>query len=374
MVDVGAYYSVQDFNDIIFSMKSIDATAEVMTIFKLLEKHVGLDSTEYHPKNANTIKPSNHVFDTAKKYQQPTHFSRPNSRDSSHKTSNQYGSNKDSNKDSNKESGADWVNIRSYKTTQMNETVGIDKYIGDIRIALNKLSNKNYDAPRDAIVECIRNIMHISACDSNNNSEQERKESVDNMKRIAQTIFDISSSNKFFSEIYAKLYKELINNMYDVLMTDNQNIFRTILSDFILKYIDTFNNIKYIEPQTDYDGFCEYTKQNDKRKAIASFISNLFIINVINQETVLVDCLKKILTISDKYMKIPSAANEVEEITESVFIFVSVCKSSIREEAYWNAEIFPVIQDIANKKANELPSLTNRTIFKYLDIVGLLHT
>jgi len=343
-------------------MKSIDATTEVMTIFNFLEKQVGLDSSEYQPKNVNIAKPSNHVFDNTRKYQQSTHFSRPTSRDSSYKTSNQLGQPKEG------PSGTDWVNVRIYKTTQINENVGIDKYIGDIRIALNKLSNKNYDTPRDAIVECIRNIMHISV----NDSEHERKESVDNMKRIAQTIFDISSSNKFFSEVYAKLYKELINNKYDALMSDSHNIFRTILSDFIINYIDTFNNIKYIEPQTDYDGFCEYTKQNDKRKSIASFISNLFIIGVIDQETILVDCLKKILTISDKYMKISNAANEVEEITESVFIFVSICKSSVREGAYWNDEILTMIKEVSNRKSNELPSLTNRTIFKYLDIVGLL--
>ena len=93
-----------------------------------------------------------------------------------------------------KEKELSWENIRSFKITKIDKKEGTDKIMNDIRICLNKMSNKNYDTQKTSIFELLSSM----------DSESEKE-------KVAITIFDIASTNKFYSEMYAKIYKELID-------------------------------------------------------------------------------------------------------------------------------------------------------------------
>jgi hypothetical protein len=77
------------------------------------------------------------------------------------------------------------------------------------------------------------------------------------------------------NEIYAELYKELISEF---------SVFNAKLENLIENYKESLNNICAIDPNIDYDGYCKYTKTNDLRKAMITFIFNLTKVNVINNE------------------------------------------------------------------------------------------
>ncbi len=95
---------------------------------------------------------------------------------------------------------SDWKD-EPFKTTDTIQYVGFDKKISDIRGCLNKLSNKNYDTIRETIYENINVIL---------NGEEGVSLSDDNMTQIVNCIFDIASNNGFYAELYAQLYKNLI--------------------------------------------------------------------------------------------------------------------------------------------------------------------
>jgi hypothetical protein len=276
-----------------------------------------------------------------------------------------------------------WENVRtSFKTTKIDKKEGIEKKINEIRICLNKMSNKNYESQRDLILANILDLLqHFSPELSTNEIETnvEKEESSEDLKKIANAIFDIASSNKFYSEMYAQLYSELI-----VLYP----IFQTVLVSFLDQYNETVQTIKSVNPDIDYDLFCQYNKQNDKRKATTVFIVHLMKKEVVAKPIVihLVDTLlEKVMVNIDEIGKM----EEIEEMTELVNLFMVEGYKQIQlyfhETSLLNSGsdsnsdfilkwecILERIRLISQYKVKEKKSMSSRILFKYMDIVKIL--
>jgi hypothetical protein len=194
------------------------------------------------------------------------------------------------------------------------------------------------------------------------------------------------STNKFFSELYTNLYKELL--------TDFEFLSEHFLQE-ITAFKHTIDNIQYCDPNVDYDNFCNYTKINDTRRATTMFIVNMFKNNIIGMETVL-DILHYFLQKSTEFIDMDNKINEVEEITENIYLIVSNCHvlfddcndSNIWSESHsdsttksgasfackglWKDTILPIIIQISQMKLKDHTSLSNRFLFKYMDIIDSL--
>ena len=95
-------------------------------------------------------------------------------------------------------SGVDWETVRNFKTTQLDKNKdGVEKDIDDVRGLLNKLTSKNYEEMKNNIISLLKKII------DKNCKEAE-------LEKIGATIFEIGSINKFWSALYAKLYKTII--------------------------------------------------------------------------------------------------------------------------------------------------------------------
>ena len=241
-----------------------------------------------------------------------------------------------------------WENVRNFKTTKIDKKEGLEKKINDVRICINKMSAKNYDLQRDAILAFILEIYQ----------EQEENE----LEKIANAIFDIASTNKFYSEMYAKLYKELIH-LYPV--------FQKVMDTFLQKYMESLNEIKYADPNVDYDLFCVYTKQSDKRKATAQFLVHMMREEILSHDYIL-SIIQDLIAKVGENMDMEDKINEVEEITELVNIFISQSKGFISSTtSVWITSI-DAIRAFSKYKLKEKKSLSSRIIFKYTDLVTLI--
>ena len=134
--------------------------------------------------------------------------------------------------------------------------------------------------------------------------DQDSSEAVINLQRVAQFIFDIASTNKFYGEIYADLYKELVLKF---------EIFKTILLEFVSTYNETIKTIQYVDSNENYDAYCDYTKNNDKRRATAAFLILLMNRSVLDTAT-MVTLILHFQTIFTEYIHLENRANEVDEI------------------------------------------------------------
>lgn len=269
----------------------------------------------------------------------------------------------------NKSNESSWINTQIFKpTTIIDKTKqegGTDKIMNDIRCSLNKISNKNYDTNRDVIIRLLNELVEKKREQTTINADADT-DGVNNIKsdvdadliKIGNNIFDIASTNKFFSEIYAKLYKDISEEFPD--------IFNSILSIFLDGFTNTMKTICYVDQKDNYDDFCKYNKDNDKRKATSMFITNL-----VKNEVIHTDVLKNIIVtiqlILDTYMNEENRVNEVEEIIENIYILLTNNATFLK--ACEDTEIMECIIRLSKSKPKELPSMSSRAIFKCLDIV-----
>lgn len=239
-----------------------------------------------------------------------------------------------------------WDRTPAFVATKMETKEGIEKQINDIRILLNKISDKNYENQKDAIIskiiECSNNI-----------------DAVEDLKKIATVLFEIAKSNKFYSEIYATLYKELI---------DNFSFFNDTIEPFINQFMDSLNTLEYVDANINYDGFCNYNKMNENRRSSMAFIVNLMKKNV-KLPIDIVDIVIHFQQLALKYVNEVNRVNEVDEITEVLSIVILMIYTDYKDNEQWKNEILPTIKMFSGFKIKEKPSLSSRSIFKYKDII-----
>jgi len=243
----------------------------------------------------------------------------------------------------------DWDAIRAFQTTQKHVSEGIQKNVDNIRGFLNKITDMNEEAmTKDIKAEISKLIEH----DTSN----------ENMMKIGYSIFNIASSNSFYSGLYARLFKTLMND-YD--------IFKKIFEDNFKEFMNLFESIEFVDPKKNYDKFCEYTKTNDKRRAMSLFVVNLMINDIIDEGEI-IEIISQLQALILSYLRKSDKSNEVEELTENLFIIVTKSKNYLNKggtKDAWevvtkNIEFITMLKP----KMKEYPSITNKTIFKHMDI------
>jgi hypothetical protein len=233
----------------------------------------------------------------------------------------------------------------------MDKKEGPEKIFNEIRACLNKISEKSYQIQLQNIKQFIQEGL----------VEEESHVNIEFLGKIANFIVDVASTNKLNSILYSNLYKELM-----LLFPAFQSFIDTIL----ITYVDSIKNIKYVDHNVDYDLFCDNNKANDKRKAIAGFMVNLMNIEVLSKESI----KNIIMTLQEQlfsFIEEPNRLNEVDEITENIFIFVNMMKREISTNDSY-VKILNNIHTVSQYKCKEHCSLSSRALFKFLDMMDLV--
>jgi hypothetical protein len=253
-------------------------------------------------------------------------------------------------------SSEEWESIRTFQSTKIEQKTGIDGDINEIRLYLNKLTDKTFLDMREKIIDKINSVCALST------------DSEDSIK-LGSMLYEMCSTNKFYSKIFADLFAELASMYGWLYKTFNEN-FSNIM--------EQYSNIQYIDSEKDYDGFCEMNKKNEKRRAITTFYTNLAINGFIKKEAV-VKILRDILTSIMNMINTTDKKNEIDELTEIVGILFNkemieeVDEDAVDPEEYYilDQSILDTISGLAQKKAKDYPSLSNKAIFKYMDLVEM---
>lgn len=269
-----------------------------------------------------------------------------------HNNNNNHGNNnrrKKGNKAS-EISDAEWESLRTFQPTKMAEKVGIAIHIDNIRSNLNKITDKLYDKLKPEIIEILNTVM------LENYSEEE-------INKLGTIIFDTCTSNKAYSKVYAQLYKELAER------------FTFLRKTFDISYESfksLFDNIEFIEPEVNYDKFCEINKVNMKRRALSQFLVNLAHNKFLDKVEIIKlnkHLLSSILDLIHKEGNKPI----IDEITENVAILydkeiIDSINLDDDELTIDNDNIVEVVTKISLMKVKDYKSLTNKSVFKFMDL------
>jgi hypothetical protein len=242
----------------------------------------------------------------------------------------------------------DWDLARSFKATVIEKKNGIEKIMDDIRINMNKMSNTTYEKQKEVIAELIHGYFNSPADFTDENTQ-----------KLSEMVLQISSGNKFYSALYADLYGYLISL---------NPVFRNKLDLFIAEFDKNIENIVYVDPNVNYDEYCNYIKANEHRQAVTTFFVNLMKKGLID-EVIVLNIIRLFLNIVIKYVDEANKTKEVEEITENISILYMNSKTQLCEyKDTWN-DIEADIHKFSQSYSKEYLSLSNRAIFKFMDMI-----
>ena len=241
----------------------------------------------------------------------------------------------------------DWDLLNSFEVTKIEHKEGFENIIVSVRSQLNMLTQTNFMEKFNSIIEIIDKL-----------NEEE-------VIKISYVIFDIVYSNKFYSEIYANLFSQLISKY---------SLFMNTLNEKLEKYLDNFMINEKID-LNDYDVLCKINKENEKIESLSLFIVqlvkhdilkneyisllvkelfNILFANIDNEEQkLLID--KVILNICILYDKV-SLQNEYYKIND--------------EEINFSDLILKIIDNVNKKKYKGLTN-KSKSLFKLMDLLNM---
>lgn len=247
----------------------------------------------------------------------------------------------------------DWETFRTFQTTKIEQKFGLDGQIDLIRSNLNKISDKSYADVRNKIIDCLDQMIFEGITS-------------EDMMRVSVIIFEIASTNRFFSKLYADLYSDLINK-YDIM----KEVFKNSFDSFM----ELFNTIQYVDSDKDYDLFCKVNKDNEKRKSLSAFFTNLMKNSIIHPNE-LKNLLCGLMRQLCSFIEEENKKSVVDELTENIALLYS--KTLFSDEDVVNdiymingLSVLDSITKLANSKAKMYPSLSNKSIFKFMDMIEM---
>ena len=240
----------------------------------------------------------------------------------------------------------DWSSIRSFQPTVIEQKVGIDAQFDKIRLVLNKISDANYVEQKNNICDIMDELI------ANGILEED-------MTRVGNAIFVIASNNRFYSKLYADLYTDLINQ-YPIMLTIFENNFSS--------FITVFNTISYVDAEVNYDLFCKNNKDNEARKSLSMFFVNLMKNGIIAEDRI-ITITHNLVTQVMEFIVQDNKKNEVDELSENIALLHNkkILGTSVSTVA--NQYIVNNINMLSKSKVKTYKSLSNKAIFKFMDIV-----
>jgi hypothetical protein len=243
----------------------------------------------------------------------------------------------------------DWESIRRFQATELKKREGIDAHLDCIRSDLNKITDKTFDEVFAALCARI--------------DELKDETDASHLQTVGAAIFNTASSNHFFSAVYARLFRQLLEK-YD-------EVFHAVFQTNFEQFMALFKSIEHADSKKDYARFCEVNKTNDKRRAMSLFIINLMKQGVITTLQIM-DIVQQLQTLVREHMRQSNHANEVEELTENVFILLKDARHHLkRDHAEEWARVVAEVESNSKLKPKTAthPSITNKTIFRHMDIL-----
>jgi hypothetical protein len=248
----------------------------------------------------------------------------------------------------------EWNTIRNFESTKMQEAKDeCDKALNDIRSMLNKLSETTYDTIKDEIMFKLYELQQLDILDVNESSTL--------WSNICQLIINTGCNNAFYSMQYVTLLSAIYEKYESI-----EKQFKGVL----YKCMEKFYDIEYVDADEDYDKFCENNIANKNRRSMATFISNLYM-----KELISVDEYTEILyKVIDTFITSIDEQNKkfvCEELSEVICSLISDNKALVEIESF--GDYLEKIDNVSTMKAKNKPSLTNKIIFKLCDIVDMFN-
>ena len=229
---------------------------------------------------------------------------------------------------------------------------------------INKLTDKTYDKIIEKLFDTIDEIKNKCHIDDGTIDTDNNDDIINHINKIGYAIFNMATSNKFNSGVYAKLTCEL-QSKYEFM--------RSIIHNNIGEFMKMFENMEFVSSVENYDRFCEVNIINDKRRAMSLFLVNLYKNNVLSLDYI----FENIQNIQNMIVHEDTIVNddkimEIEELSENLYIILTNISTNVfMKHSQW-LHVYDNVVRISkiNTKINK--RISSKTKFKHMDILDKL--
>lgn len=248
-----------------------------------------------------------------------------------------------------KDLASTWIQPKTeFKTTKIDLKDGYEKELNTIRSNMNRLTATNLSTQVPVICADMERFL---------------QQFPDEKQHLFKLVFDIISMNKYLVKPNALLMRECVIQIPE---------FMDHINTHYDSYLNSVHSIEAVDQNIDYNKYCEFIKVNDKRKTFSSFFTELFLYEILTQEK-LANIIQFFLDTTREHIDVENKSVMIEELTENIYLIISILKpqwATLPED--WSASICRQIKEISLLKSKEHVSLSNRVVFKYMDINDLI--
>ncbi len=142
---------------------------------------------------------------------------------------------------------------------------------------------------------------------------------------------------------------------------------KTICEKNFASYLKLFENINIVVDSEDYDKFCECNKIIEKRRSMSCFLINLVNKRVLNID-IIINLINNIINQVKKNINALGKKEETEELIEILSIFIINGYSTLQISSNYN-DIIDYIEELSECNSKDYEGLSNKTIFKCVDVL-----
>ena len=235
----------------------------------------------------------------------------------------------------------------SFKVTARPSKLGFERGLDEVRKLFNKLTGSK----ASVLLPVLK-------------AELGKLKDLDDFSEAAvlTTVFGIVCNTPFYSRMYAEYYSELANS-------------HPYLTEEIPRQIKVFEDmtksITAVDPNVDYDGFCETNKLNGKRQALGKFLMGLC-----EHDALATTVVQQLL---DIVMSEFTRLSLVEGKKDECAILADLCGALILDNKFVVGTIVGgsfhnTIVETSGMRVADRPSLSNKSIFKFMDLKDHMST
>lgn len=246
-------------------------------------------------------------------------------------------------------SDEDWEVMRTFESTAKVVRDGPEMFVDQIRKSVNKLSDANFATQLADIV------IQLS------NGEEEHSE--DTLASAVDVIIAMGTARLFYVELYARLVSKLCSRL--------PSLFTSKVDNLIETFVTLCGNIRTCNPNEDYDLFCKINEENERRRALGAFLMELTAAETYEVDEV-VEVLVGVQSRIAHSISTEGEAYKSEELTEVLHAMLKHMGASFANDCGCWDDITGRIDEVCSMKVRDCPGLSNKALFKCMDIRDML--
>lgn len=247
----------------------------------------------------------------------------------------------------------DWEALRTFEPTASvtKKKSNMEQCIGNVNSALAKVNDKIYEKLSNEICDNID--MLLGDPDFTTNVQHTFT------NRVVDVCYRGGFSMKYYAIILCKLIEKYV-----------------FISDFVTEklknYLGLFANIIPGNPDEDYELFCKLNDQKENRKNFSKFIIYLACEGLLEFEYV-TTIIEEILNLFDEKLNDDSNNNKhyIEEFSDITYALINELNILKKTNIVGDVNIGKIMK-ISELKEKEHANLSNKALFKFMDITDLI--